>query len=941
MTCPDDNALWALATGALSAPARSDSEAHLDGCADCRAAFAALARLQVPGPRTPTVRARGATLGRYLVVDAVGAGGMGVVYSAFDPELDRKVALKLVRTAGVRDQARLRERLAREARLLARISHPNVVAVYDVGVVGDEVFLAMEFIAGPTLATWQTRRPRDWREILGLYLQCARGLAQAHQAGVIHRDFKASNALLGPDGRVRVVDFGLARTEDLLSEAPGLEDHVSYDMPEEPGPNDALRDPLTSHGAVPGTPAYMAPEQRLGRPADARSDQYSLCVALHEALLGVRPTSDSTAPTPGVSAPTPAGEPRKIPRWLRRVLQRGLMIDPSARWPDMPALITACERGARGRHGRTLALTLTAALGASLGVGALLHTTPPPPTLCHGAATELADVWNDTRRAEIAEHFDTDHPRYARTTWTTAAAALDAHVAAWTQAHARICEATRVYGHQSEADMARRMRCLDDRRTELRQTIELLAHDDREVIERAVTLVYGLGDPTACITRIITTDDDTLDHDDPEIRHVRESIAEASALVRGGRYADARERLADVLEIAENHAWHPLVADGQTTLAEALEQLGEPAAAEEALYRAVWAAMAAHDDARDARAWTRMAPLLAEKLTRTAEGRRALAHARAALARSGPEPALTATLRASEAAVALVEGDFTSARDILAATIADSPFPADDPRRIKPISNYGVSLYMLGEHRAAAEQYRRAMVIAEPSLGPDHPELGNLANNLGNALFALDELDAAEAQMQRAVDIFQTSLGPAHPSTAGALANLASIAVLRGQPALAVTRYDAALEILAAQPTPHPDEARIAYNRGACQIRMQQPEAALASFERAVAAQRRNHVPGHADLGAHLTGVGIAHVESGHPEAAITPLEEAVAILGASPRDPLYLAQARFELARALWLSRRDRSRALVLARQARQTYSEQPGGDRFRVEVEAWLADR
>jgi tetratricopeptide (TPR) repeat protein/tRNA A-37 threonylcarbamoyl transferase component Bud32 len=937
MNCPDDSTLWALATGALSEAARTSAEAHLDGCADCRAAFAALARLQAPGARAPAVRARGATLGRYFVVDAVGAGGMGVVYSAFDPELDRKVALKLVRTAGVRDQARLRERLAREARLLARISHPNVVAIYDVGVVGDEVFLAMEFIAGPTLAAWQTERNRDWQEILGLYLQAARGLAQAHQAGVVHRDFKASNALLGPDGRVRVVDFGLAHTDDLLPEAAGPEGHVPEDMLDETD-NPAQRDRLTTQGAVLGTPAYMAPEQRLGRPADARSDQYSLCVALHEALLGVRPSSDSTAPGPGASTSPVAGEPRKIPRWLRRVLQRGLMLDPAARWPDMHALIAACERGRRGRRGRALALAAT--LGAAgLATGLLLHEPPPPPTLCQAAAAELAEAWNDPRRLEIAAQFDADPHRYARTTWTTAAAALDAHAAAWTDAHTRICEATRVYGHQSEADMDRRMRCLDDRRAELRQTVDLLARGEPEVMQRAVTLVYGLPDPSACVTRITRADDDSIDHDDPRVRHVRDRIAEAAALVRGGRYADARTRLADPLALADKHAWHALRADGQTTLAEALEQLGEPAAAEEALYRAVWAAQAARDDARDATAWTRMAPLLAEKLARAAEGRRALAHARAALERHGPEPALTATLRASEAAVALVEGDFTGARDILAAELASSPFSADDPRLIKPISNYGVSLYMLGEHPAAAEQYRRAMAIAEPRLGPDHPEVGNLANNLGNALFALDQLDAAEAQQQRAVGIFRASLGPGHPSTAGALANLASIAVMRGQTGLAVTRYDEVLQILAAQPTPHPDEARVAYNLGACQIRMQQPEAALASFERAVAAQRRNHVPGHADLGAHLTGVGIAHVERGHPEDGIAPLEEAINILAASPRDPLYLAQARFELARALWLSDRDRDRARALARDARQIYSEQPGGDRFRLEVEAWIA--
>ena len=943
MTCPDDNALWALASGELSDDARHTTLAHLDVCPPCRSAVAALARLHTPG-HDPTPRARGATLGRYVIVDAVGAGGMGVVYRAFDPELDRKVALKLVRTAGVRDPKRLRERLAREARLLARISHPNVVAIHDVGVVGDEVFLAMEFVAGPTLAAWQAERHHGWREVLGVYLQAARGLAKAHELGVVHRDFKASNALLGPDGRVRVVDFGLARIDDLAELepdlSPGASSPVLHDLssrPSIPVPSDLSQTPaLTSHGALLGTPAYMAPEQRLGQPADARSDQYSLCVALHEALLGARPDAALATTATHDAAPRPGPDLRKLPRWLRLVLQRGLMQDPAARWPDMHAFVAACERGRLAAPGRLL-LAATATLALALLAGFTLRPAPAPPPLCHGAAAELAGVWNPEQRAAIATRFTTTGPRYAAATWATTAAALDQFAAAWTDAHTRVCAATRVYGHQSEAELTRRMRCLDDRRADLRHTVDLLARAEPDLVERAVTIAYGLPDPGTCITR---AGDDPADRDDPGVRHVRDRIAEAATLVRAARYADARALLGDALAVATARAWHPQIADGETTLAEALDQLGEPAAAEEALYRAIWAATAAHDDARHARAWTRMAPLVAEKLARPGEAHRALGHARAALDRHGPDPGLHADARASEAAVAIVDGNFTAARDTLAAALEASPFAADDPRRIKPLSNLGVSLYMLGDHLAAAEQHRRALAIAEPRLGRDHPEVGNLVNNLGNALLALDHLDAAETQQRRALQIFRDSLGDAHPSTAGALANLANIAVLRHQPAQAVNRYREALAILTATGRPHLDEARVAYNLGATLIHMQQPDAALASFERAAAANRRDQ-PGHPDLGAHLTGVGIAHVARGQPGQAIAPLEEAIAIFLATPRDPLYLAQARFELARALWDSRRDRPRARQLAQQASQTYAEQPGGDRFRVEVDAWLSER
>ncbi|MFY0535966.1 serine/threonine-protein kinase [Nannocystis pusilla] len=249
-----------------------------------------------------------------------GAGGMGVVHTAYDPELDRKVALKLVRPQAFGGAAHLRERLAREARVLARISHPNVVPIYDVGEADGEVFIAMELVPGPTLARWQTEQPRPWRAIVDMYLQAARGLAHAHAAGVVHRDFKPGNALVGPDGRVRVVDFGLA---------------VAGEASPAPAPERAASASLTATGALVGTPAYMAPEQWRGAAVDARSDQYSFCAALWEALAGAPYRLPDTT-WRGAPAPEPAPAPtggRAFPRWLRQVLLRGLADEPAARFP--------------------------------------------------------------------------------------------------------------------------------------------------------------------------------------------------------------------------------------------------------------------------------------------------------------------------------------------------------------------------------------------------------------------------------------------------------------------------------------------------------------------------------------------------------------------------------------------------------------------------------
>ncbi|HEU4536449.1 MAG TPA: serine/threonine-protein kinase, partial [Polyangiaceae bacterium] len=211
----------------------------------------------------------GTRVGRYRIVEWVGAGGMGVVYAAFDPELNRKVAIKVLRYEVGKDDRQRRqfeERLRREAQVMARVAHPNVAAVYDVSEYGGRAFVAMEYIEGETLARWLKRRERPWPAVLERYVAAGRGLAAAHAAGLVHRDFKPQNVLVGEDGRVLVTDFGLARSVgDDEATAPFLK-------AETPSPF------VTEPGQIVGTPAFMAPEQRSGCPVDARADQYSFCL---------------------------------------------------------------------------------------------------------------------------------------------------------------------------------------------------------------------------------------------------------------------------------------------------------------------------------------------------------------------------------------------------------------------------------------------------------------------------------------------------------------------------------------------------------------------------------------------------------------------------------------------------------------------------------------
>ncbi|MFP2910350.1 serine/threonine-protein kinase [Pyxidicoccus sp. 3LFB2] len=345
---------------------------HVNGCHDCQRALAAAQSDSTSGDVSagppPAPLARGATLSRYVVLERIGAGAMGVVYAAYDPQLDRQVALKVLRPEG-RQEQELRLRLVLEAQSLARLSHANVVSVFDVGTHDDCVFLAMELVDGVTLAEWLSV-PRSWQGVLRVFTEAGRGLLAAHAAGLVHRDFKPANVLVGKDGRARVMDFGMARPLNRGQAAP---------KSEVPGAAVSTASPLTRTGVLQGTPAYMAPELLDGRKADALSDQFSFCVALHEALYGVRPFEGSSLEEVAGAAleerirPAPHGT--KVPAWVRRVTLRGLKPRPQERYPSMEPLLAALAPPPRRAWARMAALAGAACVLGAVGVWALAQRT--------------------------------------------------------------------------------------------------------------------------------------------------------------------------------------------------------------------------------------------------------------------------------------------------------------------------------------------------------------------------------------------------------------------------------------------------------------------------------------------------------------------------------------------------------------------------------------
>jgi serine/threonine protein kinase len=301
-----------------------------------------LAKTAAASPKKGDQLPKGALIGRYLVTGVLGEGGMGTVYSAYDPDLGRPVAVKLVKFTGEEAESS-RARLLHEAQAMARLAHPNVLAVFDAGPFGDELYVAMELVDGPDLFRWLRERPRTRREIFEAFLHAGRGLVAAHQAGMVHRDFKPDNVMVGKDGRVRVTDFGLAHMSELPS------------WPEPPPAGAGSKAPSTVSqsvsGLISGTPAYMAPEQFAGAPVDARTDQFAFCVSLWEALVGERPFEGKDLVTLRDNvirgnvrpARAPPGHPGMSGE-LRRLLLRGLSVRPDDRHRDLQVILGFLRR---------------------------------------------------------------------------------------------------------------------------------------------------------------------------------------------------------------------------------------------------------------------------------------------------------------------------------------------------------------------------------------------------------------------------------------------------------------------------------------------------------------------------------------------------------------------------------------------------------------------
>jgi len=688
-----------------------------------------------------------ARIGRYVVLRRIGSGGMGVVYLAYDPKLRRRVALKLVERLGVPY-----EQLVREGQALARASHPNIVPVYDVGLHEGRLFLAMEYVEGETLAAWLRREPRAPSTIVDVFLAAGRGLAAVHALGIVHRDFKPTNVLVGHDERVRVLDFGLACEAEAGSTIAA------------------------------GTPAYMAPEQLEGGAMGPAADVYAFCVALHEALFG-------TLPSRGEPGRVPRG---RVPALLVRAVHRGLSVDPAARWPSMDALLAELERW-RARP-RRVGVALLLATAVALGVGSTLGGAAEPEACGEGS---LAGVWSTDRRTAVEAAIRAVPVAHAATTAERVGQRLDAYAARWSETGAVLCSELATAPAPDPGPHAQHVACMQDRRSELHALLAELERADAVTVEHAIAAVLALPDPRACIGDQAPGVTVPLPGDPEVARRVEEQrrlVAEASAARLAGRLPAARELATAASSAAVALAYPPLVAEAHYRLGQAHADLGDFAEAERWLAEAHWEALAAHEDATAAEVASLLVFVVGDLQGRTDEGEAWARSADAILTRLGRPAALEIVYLNNTANLRFLEGTYDEAEAMLVRADALARPLSDAEPRLELVVLHSLANVRDAQGRLEASRalYQRSLELREQVFGPDHPSVGTALTSLGQSLLLTGQLDVAEAHLRRALRLWSHAVSPAHGHLGSLHLGLGEVATARGRVDAALVELQAA-----------------------------------------------------------------------------------------------------------------------------------------------------
>jgi tetratricopeptide (TPR) repeat protein len=751
---------------------------------------------------------------------------MGTVYAAADPDLARNVAIKILHD--FRGKASRSETLLREAQAMARFSHPNVVTVHDVGTHEGRLFVAMDWVRGPTLRTWM--KGRAWDVVLRAFLQAGRGLAAVHEAGLVHRDFKPANVMLHPGGRVVVMDFGLARVSD----------HS------EPQPAAALSeltddDALSRLGSVQGTPAYMAPEQHLAFDVDERADQFSYCVSVFEGLYGKRPYRARTVTEliMRISNGEFVDLPRtQVPKRIHRALVRGLAELPNDRWPSMEALLDRLQPASP----RTwVAWSAGAAALATVGFAAV-----PPTDPCETRGDAVRDLWSPPQRAAVQESLQSSPEPFAEETSAKVDATLDAYVEQLADAHDRAC--------QTEVEptlLDRRTACLRQRAGSLRATLDALSSPTGNGPSRAMKVLGQLPPVDACLDPDALAEESELPADEAQraqIASARNAISEARALEHAGDLEAAHARAKAALVLARDCRYHPVEAEALAAWGSTQDARGEYAAAVDSFEAAFHLARANHHDRTALRAAVELVYIVGYRLQQ-------------------PDAA-DGWLRNAQSLFTHVQGDFARMWEA------------------RLINNEATLAYSAGDYEGAASGFEKTAEIREALHGPDHDNVAAAHSNLGLALTRLGKLDQALEHHARARSGWEASLGPSHPMVAISVHNRAYVLETMERYGEAAREYEKAIELRKRSQGPtHPSVGLSLNNLGHVRTKQKRPLDALSLHQEALAIWHDAYGPDHRRVAEALSGIAEAlsaqgRLEESHrfADRAISTLERVVGV---------------------------------------------------------------
>ena len=754
----------------------------------------------------------GARLGRYVLVSVVGRGGMGQVMRGYDPKLRREVAIKLLRSGSEQlDDAR--KRMIREAQAMARLSHPNIVAVYDVDELEGQSFIAMEFVGGQTLSKWLLQR-RSSKEVLQVMEQAGRGLAAAHEAGVVHRDFKPSNVMLGEDGRARVTDFGIAHTgfEILPSEE-------ALSLGDEDGTE------LTRTGSVVGTPPYMAPEVHAGERGDVRSDVYAFCVTFWEALYGRRPFE---APYEDAKLQGPPAPPQdaEVPVWLHRLVARGLQPEPTRRFTSMKELLAALRKPTRTWRRRAVVGTVLLGAGSVVGVQSLIERQHR--LACKREGEAIGQVWNASVEQRIGQAFEQAGANRADDAFERLVPWIDEYTTRWAEQRTSACEDATVRGSWNDETLALSRTCFDQRKLDLQALLAILSEPDPDVVGRAVSAASKLSSIAPCrdVGWLVRRSDRAPTEGDEEIRR---RLAHADILVKVDKPEQAREASTWVLDRLQERD-DELRIKARIVHAEALELGGDFTRArrlmEEAFHDAIELGF-------DELAWG-----AADRLIWV---------------------------------VGYDQGNLERAREWgeLARALGERTKMKGEPAFAAMLQNLAAVEYRGGNHQAALAHYEEALAIFEERLGFEHPDVGGVLLGLGSVKAAVGDLQEGRSAYERGLKLVQDAYGYWHRDVARATMNLGTLEYTQGNYEQALRRFDQAIEILEEVLGPdHGDLGGLHINRATALFILGRYEEAIAENRRAIEVMKSAVGPEHPVIASAYDSLGLCFRMKGDLEEA-------------------------------------------------------------------------